>query len=392
MMPVLSYSAGDFSMGAAVKDLLNGVKAGVIILGPDAKVLFRNAEAKHILGNASSRVRNLPEDILFPGAVLSDGSPLSFAASPEQQALQFQQPVDNLVIGVHLHPDHQRTWLQVSAVPVTDEKGNLVQVVCSFTDITEQKKAAEKMEWLYKNLETRAYELAITNTDLEKFVYAATHDLQEPLRRISGFIQILDKRISHQLDDQSRAYFKHVLEGSSRMKKLILDLLEYAGIRTDKENFSAISMMTVVEKVRNIFNETLQETGAKLECNSLPSVIGDEKLLVLLLEKLVGNSLQYRSERPLRIIVDCRQDDTKYCFTVTDNGIGIESGYREKVFNLFQRLNASETYDGTGVGLAICQKIIRLHQGDIGVNSVSGTGSRFWFTIPKPLTSHHEKI
>jgi light-regulated signal transduction histidine kinase (bacteriophytochrome) len=322
---------------------------------------------------------------------MPDGSQLSFEDSPVQLAIQTQKPVEQLVLGTLRHSGNKRVWLQLSAVPLINDRGDLVQVICSFIDITEQKRAADKMEWLYRSLESRAYELAITNTDLEKFVYAATHDLQEPLRRISGFIQILDKRIDHLLDEQSRAYFKHVLEGSSRMKKLILDLLDYASVRTCKENFSDLSMLTVVEKVRNIFSETLCATGAKLECNALPSVNGDEKLLVLLLEKLVGNSLQYRSERPLRIIVDCREDDTKFCFTVTDNGIGIESGYREKVFNLFQRLNANETYDGTGVGLAICQKIIRLHQGDIGVNSVSGTGSRFWFTIPKKTSATHEK-
>lgn len=372
--------------------LINSLKVGLLLQGPDTEILFSNNAALEMLG--------LTEDELYGRTSLhpawnvihEDGSSFPGAEHPVPRAIRTKQQVENVVMGVYRPQTNDRIWLLVNANPFIGEDGEVKEVVCSFSDITGRKIAEEKLSWLYKDLEARAFELATSNTDLEKFVYVATHDLQEPLRQITSFVQLLEKKFEKSLDEKSREYFKYVVDGSARMKKLILDLLEYAKFSSNREYFTATDMNEVVKKAIELFSSQLKEAGARIEYGELPTLFCDKVLITQLIENLLCNALKYRSDKPLIIRIDCLETTDSFKFSVADNGIGIGRGYTEKVFNLFQRLHNNESYGGTGVGLAICQKIVRLHQGSIGVDSEPGKGSKFWFTIPKLKKTVNEKL
>lgn len=384
----LSFAQGE----DRVAGLMNSLKVGVVLQGPGTEVLFCNEAALEMLG--------LSEDELYGRTLLppswdviqEDGKPFLKQERPAPKAIRTKKPVENIVMGIFRPATSDRIWLLVNAIPVLDKKGDVREVICSFSDITERKISEEKLRWLYRDLEVRAFELATSNTDLEKFVKVATHDLQEPLRRITGFVQLLEKKFGNQLDDQSREYIKHAVDGAARMKKLIIDLLEYARFSSSREHFTATDMNEVVGKVKAALSEQLNEAGAELVYGPLPVIFSDTILITQLIENLLGNALKYRSAQPLRVHITCTEETGQFRFSVADNGIGIAAGYTDKVFNLFQRLHNNESYEGTGVGLAICQKIVRIHQGMIGVDSRPGKGSNFWFTIPKLKIRDHEEL
>lgn len=371
---------------------MNSLKVGVVLQGPDAEVLFCNEAALEMLG--------LSRDELYGRTSLppswevkkEDGKPFPRQEHPGPKAARTKKPVENIVMGIYRPVTGDHIWLLVNAIPVLDKNGELREVICSFSDITERKISEEKLRSLYNDLEARAFELATSNADLEKFVYVATHDLQEPLRRITGFVQLLGKKFGKQLDEQSGEYIRHAVDGSARMKKLILDLLEYARFSSSREHFTATNMNEVAGKVKAALSEQMAEAGAELLFDPLPVIFSDTRLITQLIENLVGNALKYRSAEPLLVRITCTEETGQFRFSVADNGIGIAAGYAEKVFDLFQRLHNNESYEGTGVGLAICQKIVRIHQGMIGVESLPGKGSNFWFTIPKPKTRDHEEL
>lgn len=375
-----------------IANLINSLKVGVLLQGSETEVLYNNQAALEMLG--------LTEDELYERSPLppswnvirESGQAFPHHEHPVQVAFRTKNPVENVIMGVYRPVSKDRIWLMVNANPVIGEGGEVKEVICSFSDITEHKDSEKKLHWLYRDLEMRAIELAASNADMERFVHVATHDLQEPLRLITGFLQLLEKKFENHLDGQAKEYIKYAVEGSARMKKLIMDLLEYSKFSNSREGFVETDMNDVLKKVAADFAPQLEALDAELLVDDLPVIFSDAALIVQLFENLIGNALKYRADRPLIIRVKCKEMPEKYIFSVSDNGIGIEPGYSEKIFNLFQRLHTNETYEGTGVGLAICRKIIRLHQGTIGVSAEPGSGSSFWFTIPKLKTPINEEL
>jgi PAS domain S-box-containing protein len=372
--------------------LINSLRVGVLLQGPGTEILYSNQAALSMLGLSGDELYG--RSSFHPGwnVIREDGSLFPAEEQPVPVAIRTRKTVENIVMGVLRPLTKDRVWLVVNAEPLLDNNGNVIEVICSFSDITERKIAEEKLNWLYKNLEMRAYELATSNADLEKFVHAATHDLQEPLRLIGSFVQLLKKKYDKQLDEQATAYIDYAVEGANRMKKLILDLLEYSKFSSNSEIRTVTDMNDVLNKVSGSFSKRLEETHASLILHPLPVVVADPELIAQLFEKLLDNALKYRGENPPVIHINCREEDDKFVFSIRDNGIGIDPGYSEKIFNLFQRLHKNGTYEGTGVGLAICKKIVRLHHGSIWVTSGPGKGSTFYFTIPRIQTAAYEKL
>ena len=343
----------------------------------------------------------LTEDELYgrssfhPGwnVIHEDGSLFPVSSHPVPIAITTKRPVTHVIMGVYSPVTKDRVWLLVNAEPLLDDKGEVKEVICSFSDITEHKAVEEKLTWLYQSLEIRAYELATSNAELERFAYVATHDLQEPLRLVSSFMQLLKKKYSNQLDEQAREYIDYAVDGANRIKKLILDLLEFSKVSSNREEFTPTDMNMVLQDVARMFSGELKDTGAALTIPELPTIHANTALMLQLFENLVGNAIKYRNGRQPLIQIDCQEKDDEFRFSVSDNGIGIDPEYSDKIFILFQRLhNNNETYDGTGVGLAICKKIVELHQGTIWVVSEKGKGSTFYFTIPKAQNQTYEKI
>ncbi len=253
-------------------------------------------------------------------------------------------------------------------------------------DISKRKQAEQK-------LESVAEELRRSNIELERFASVASHDLQEPLRMVASYTQLLEKKYKDKIDDKASRYIHYAVDGAERMQILINDLLQYSRISTRGKSFTRIDMNEVVNlAVDNLLNR-IQKSGAKLDIQELPQIDGDPAQLSRLFMNLIGNALKFAREgvQP-EIKIAAARERGRWKFTVTDNGIGIDQKYEDKIFVIFQRLHSREDYNGTGIGLAICKRIVERHGGKIWFESENGTGTTFIFTLPSNVIKLKSQI
>ncbi len=248
-------------------------------------------------------------------------------------------------------------------------------------------------EDLEKKIGERTGELQRSNRELGEFAYAASHDLQEPLRMISGHLQLLERRYKGKLGPEADEYIHYAVDGAQRMDQLILDLLAYSRVGTQVQTPVPVDLNAVLTRVQDNLTLRIAEAGAVIRSEPLPFVLGDASQLGLVLQNLIGNAIKFRGARVPEVEISCtpaiEQPDTFWRFEIHDNGIGIDPEHFERVFQIFQRLHTREEYPGTGIGLAICKRVIERHGGKIWVESKMGEGTSFFFTLrrgdTKPL-------
>jgi signal transduction histidine kinase len=245
-----------------------------------------------------------------------------------------------------------------------------------------------RAEEVQEQLRLRGAELARSNDDLQQFAYVASHDLSEPLRKVANFCQLLERHYADQLDDRARQYIDFAVDGAKRMQALISDLLALARVGRTTDEFVAVPLDAALDDALTNLAAKIEQSGATVERSGpLPTIQGDRSLLVSLLENLVGNGVKYRREGvppAIRVSAELNADDSMWTFTVRDNGIGIDEQYAERIFAVFQRLHVRDSYGGTGIGLALCRKIVEFHGGRIWLAHVeSGEGAAFVFTLPE---------
>jgi len=271
-------------------------------------------------------------------------------------------------------------YINVKAIVEKDNTGGLVKIIGVCFDITEMKRGAEKV--LFKLNE----ELLRSNKALEQFAYVASHDLQEPLRTVSSFTQLLSMKYKDKLDSDAQEYIRFAVEGSERMYEMINDLLTFSRIQTRGVEFREVDMNDVMDQVKKMLSFQMENRKASIICDELPLVSADEIQMVQLLQNLVSNAIKFSDISP-EVRISFRSDPLFNIFCVADNGIGIEPQYFDKIFKIFQRLVSKEQYSGTGIGLAICKIIVEGHGGKIWVESEPGKGSKFCFTLPRKRES-----
>lgn len=293
---------------------------------------------------------------------------------------KFQETTDNkLPSTFEYHHDELNTWFEFSTYPA--ESGLSI----FFRDISDRKNAECQLKQLNSELEKHARELAISNAELEQFAYVASHDLQEPLRMVSSFLTQLDKKYHDKLDDKARRYIHFAVDGADRMRQIILDLLNYS--RVGKKNYphTEISLDRLLKEVTLLEQAAIQETNAQVTWDQLPLIQGAEIPIQQLFQNLVNNAIKYHTPGVTPLVhISCKDLESKWQFTIQDNGIGINEEFQDNIFNIFQRLHTQDEYTGTGIGLAIAKKIVENHQGSMWVKSKEGEGSSFHFTIKKP--------
>ncbi|BCL14129.1 sensor histidine kinase [Micromonospora sagamiensis] len=250
-------------------------------------------------------------------------------------------------------------------------------------DLTEVREARERIEWVNTQLQKQAEELVRSNRDLEQFAYVASHDLQEPLRKVASFCQLLQRRYAGQLDDRADQYIAFAVDGAQRMQRLINDLLAFSRIGRLTTGFTEVDMNKVMADVAGQTEVARQQAEAELTWSELPTIRGEEPLLTNLLTNLVSNSVKFRRpDVPPRVHVSARLCDDEWEITCQDNGIGIEPEFADKIFVIFQRLHSKDAYPGTGIGLAIVKKIVEYHGGRVWVDTDTEEGTAIRFTLP----------
>jgi light-regulated signal transduction histidine kinase (bacteriophytochrome) len=241
-------------------------------------------------------------------------------------------------------------------------------------DITELNKA-EKM------LKSKLGELARSNEELEQFAYVSSHDLQEPLRMITSYLQLLQRRYQGNLDDKADRYIHFAVDGASRMQNLINDLLEYSRVTRSDREAKTTNCEFILNQVLSNLKLMIKDNKIAISHDPLPDVIADPTELAQVFQNLILNGIKFRSEEAPKIHIAAERKANKWVFSVQDNGIGIDPQYSERIFEIFKRLHTREQYTGTGIGLAICKRIVERHGGRIWVESELGKGSIFYFTL-----------
>lgn len=265
---------------------------------------------------------------------------------------------------------------------IRDEKGNAVRMIGATQDVTSLKETEINLRKLNENLQQQAKELADSNAELEQFAYVASHDLQEPLRMVTSFLTLLEKKYGEIIDGNGKKYIHFAVDGAKRMKQIILDILEFSRVgRMDNEK-KEVHLQELVNEIKQLFRKQIEEKAAVIETVNLPVIIADEPHLRQVFQNLIGNALKYTNIHTVpQIKITATEQETHWLFSVKDNGIGIEKEYFDRIFIIFQRLHNQNDFSGTGIGLAITKKIIENLGGKIWLESKPGKGSTFYFTI-----------
>jgi PAS domain S-box-containing protein len=275
---------------------------------------------------------------------------------------------------LRMRKDSTLVHVSLTAFPIKDSKGKIVGSSIIARDITDRKKFEE-------SIKQHSEELEQSNRELDNFASIAAHDLGAPLRAVSGFAGLLQKRYKEKLDADADLYISYIVEGAERMNHLINDLLQYARVGTSLKPLVPVDVNVIIEKTLANLAFEIQESNAVITVDPLPAVSADSTQLIQLFQNLVGNAIKYRSNTP-RIHISAERKNGEWLFLVSDNGIGIDPRQFDRIFQLFQRLHAIDEYSGTGIGLATCKKIVERLGGRIWVESMPGEGSTFFFTLP----------
>lgn len=273
------------------------------------------------------------------------------------------------------HRDGHTTPVLYNATVYRDPEGKVAGVFAAARDITERIRAETA-------LKKAIADLARSNQELEQFAYVASHDLQEPLRMIASYVQLIAKRYKSKLDQDGIDFINFAVDGANRMKNLINDLLSYSRVTTRGKPFELVDTRQIVNSLLKIFDLTIKDTKAQITIGELPTIFADPTQIGQLFQNLIGNAIKFRSSKPPEINITAHKELNEWVFSIADNGIGIESEFFGQLFKIFQRLHNADEYPGTGIGLAICKRIVDRHGGRIWVSSGIGKGSTFYFTIP----------
>jgi PAS domain S-box-containing protein len=277
--------------------------------------------------------------------------------------------------------DKKIIWGSQTARKVVDENGNFLYLEGIVEDITERKRAVAELQRLNE-------ELVRSNRDLEQFAYVASHDLQEPLRMVSSFSQLLSQRYADKLDQDGQDFIKFAVDGANRMQRLIQDLLAFSRISTRGKPFEPVDLHEALGEALKNLNIKIDETNAVVMTEALPRINADKTQIMQVFQNLIDNAVKFckKHEQP-QVHITAESAGSEWIISVRDNGIGIEPQYFERIFKIFQRLHTNKEYSGTGIGLALCHKIVTRHGGRIWVESKEGEGARFCFALPDRLNT-----
>ncbi|MFZ0442840.1 MAG: ATP-binding protein [Methanobacterium sp.] len=266
-------------------------------------------------------------------------------------------------------------WWSNQMVIVKDTDGKPIYRDGSVRDVTKKRQIEDQVK-------LRTEELAKSNADLKQFAYIASHDLREPLRMITNFLQLLDRRYKDRLDEDADEFIGFAVDGAKRLDSMIMDLLEYSRVANKEIHYTDVDLEVVLHQIMYSMDVLIKENNVQITYDALPTIKSDENLMVRLFQNLISNAIKYRSNETPKIHISSKKEDGNYVFGVKDNGIGINPKHLEQIFTIFKRLHTHQEYEGSGIGLSIAQKIVHQHGGEIWAESKPEEGSTFYFTLP----------
>ncbi len=358
--------------------IMNAAIDAIICINTKGIITFWNPQAEKTFGWKEEEVSGkLLADIIIPPAFQD-----MHARGLENYLKTGHGPALNVLLELSaVNRAGKEFPIELTILPIN--QGGEVFFCAFLRDISQRKHSEVLFKQLNKSLEKKAAELLVSNTDLESFAYIASHDLQEPLRMVSSFMRLLENTLEGQLTQTNKQYLNFAIDGAKRMKLLIEDLLQYSRVGFNKEDFIATDLNEVLQYVSRLLEEDIKKNQAVITVNPLPVITANKTLITQLFVNLVGNALKYHGDKDTVIEVGCTSEPDNDVFYVSDNGIGIDPKFFDKIFIIFQRLHSKTEYSGTGIGLSICKKIVETHKGKIWIESELGRGSIFYFSIPK---------
>jgi PAS domain S-box-containing protein len=326
------------------------------------RIVLLNRKSEELFGYGREELINAPIERLMPEQFrrIHPDHVAGFLRTPSARAMG---------VGRELYgqrKDGTQVPIEIGLNPIELPEGNYV--LASIIDVTERKRIDD--------------DLRRSNADLEQFAYIASHDLQEPLRMVASYTDLLAQRYTDQLDERANKYIHYATDGARRMQRLVADLLAYSRVGSPDLQPRLVDSGEIVRTVIETLEPSIRESGATVTVvGTMPAVLADASQLAQVFQNLIGNAIKFRGDEPPNISVQATRRDSRWMFSVTDNGIGIDMRYAEKIFQMFQRLHEKGKYDGSGIGLAITKRIIEGHGGRVWFESRVGAGTTFFFTL-----------
>jgi PAS domain S-box-containing protein len=333
----------------------------MVMIDEQRRICLVNRRAEELFGHGRDAIIGELIETLVPERYRA-AHPVhvqAFSARPEARPMGAGRELHGL------RKDGSEIPIEIGLNPLETSDGRFV--LASVIDITERKRNED--------------ELRRSNAELEQFAYVASHDLQEPLRMVANYTELLAQRYQGRLDERADKYIHYASDGARRMQRLVADLLTYSRVGSQGKPMSLVDSGKVLSAVTQSLQRLIRETGATITHGELPAVLADEVQLHQLLQNLLSNAIKFRSDKPPRIAVDATPQGVRWQFSVADNGIGLDMQYTERIFQMFQRLHELGKYEGSGIGLAIAKRIVERHGGTIRVESAQGIGTTFFFTL-----------
>jgi PAS domain S-box-containing protein len=363
--------------GMDFRSLVESAPDAVVVTDQDGHIRLVNAQTEKLFGYPREELLGRPVEMLIPPRY-RDQHP---QFREQYHAAPHDRPMGSGMELFGTKKSGDEFPVEISLNVVESAGGRLVSA--AVRDVTAQKQAAQLITDANTALKKQAEALEKSNLELQHFAYVVSHDLQTPLRSISGFVQLLQQEYGDRLESRAVEWIRRTVVNTQRMQNLIRDILTYSRIESRAQPFSRVDLNEVYDEVVDVLSDSIADAGALVTREDLPRILGDRPQILQLLQNLVGNALRYRSAAAPRIHVGARDAGEEWVVAVRDNGIGIEPEHFQRIFDAFQRLHTQKTIPGTGIGLAICRRVVTRHGGRIWVESEPGAGSCFHFALPK---------